>query len=164
MQRFTCRSLVPSLAVSIQRLLNRIEQLLVAERLGQKLQGTGFQGADGHRDVAVTANEDNWNCPAGVSQSSLEVKSAQTRHPHIEHKAAGDIRMLAPQEILSRSEKLNSKSDRSNKVLERIPHRSIIIDDEHRRVGIHHALPPSRIGSANWKTAPWPVFAAQRRP
>src|SRR5437762_1071316 len=40
-------------AVAGERLLNGIEQILVAEGLGQKRHGPGFHRLHGHRDIAV---------------------------------------------------------------------------------------------------------------
>src|SRR5262245_30514158 len=48
-------------AVQGQAALHRIKQLLVTERLGQKLDGSRLHGPDGHWDVAVTGDEDDGN-------------------------------------------------------------------------------------------------------
>src|ERR1700688_2161756 len=54
-------------AVAIQSLVDRIQQLLVQERLGQELYCAGFHGLYCHRDVSVTRDEDDGNLYAGVS-------------------------------------------------------------------------------------------------
>src|SRR6516162_2476455 len=122
MNGFRGGPLLASRAVSIQRLLNRIEEILVAERLRQKLERPCFHGTHAHRDVTVTGNEDNRNCHTGFVQSSLQIKPALSRHPHVEYEATSDIRPLTPQEILSRSKKLDAKPDRPNKVPQRLAH------------------------------------------
>jgi hypothetical protein len=62
------------LVLSFQRLLNRIEQILVADRLGQKLHGPGFHRADPHRDIAMASDEDNGDFDPGITRSPLQIK------------------------------------------------------------------------------------------
>src|SRR5712691_7399331 len=53
-------SLVLSIcAVALDRLVNRIEQHLVAKRFGQKLNRTGLHRLHRHRDVTMAGDEDN---------------------------------------------------------------------------------------------------------
>src|SRR5262249_6785818 len=55
-QGFARCPLLARLAVACERLLNGVEQLLVAEELGQKLHGPGFHRLPGHRDIAVAGD------------------------------------------------------------------------------------------------------------
>src|SRR5439155_22760859 len=49
--------------IALDRASNRVEQLLLAEGLRQKLHGTGLHGPDRHRDIAVTGEEDDRATP-----------------------------------------------------------------------------------------------------
>jgi hypothetical protein len=66
--------LIASFAVPFERLLNRIEQILVAERLGQKLHGPGFHRANAHRDIAMASDEDNGDFDPGITRSPLQIE------------------------------------------------------------------------------------------
>src|ERR1700730_9054855 len=46
-------------AISREAQLNRIQQVLIAERLGQELDRSPLYCPDGHRDVAVSGDEDD---------------------------------------------------------------------------------------------------------
>ena len=59
--------------------LNRIQQILVAERLGEELDGSGLHGPHGHRDVTVGANKDDRNINLSLSQLALEIEPTYSR-------------------------------------------------------------------------------------
>src|SRR5467141_3409815 len=80
--------------VTIQSLADRIQQVLVLERFGQKLQGTGFHGLHRHRNISMTGNEDDGNLDARVSQLALKVQAADSRKAHVQNKATWPIRPL----------------------------------------------------------------------
>src|ERR1700723_670304 len=61
-------------AIALKGLLNRVQQILVAKRLRQKLHGTGLQSPDRHGYVAMCRNEYDWNLNTDVSQHTLEVE------------------------------------------------------------------------------------------
>src|SRR6266852_2984265 len=51
--------------ISLQCDLNRIQQILIAERLFEKPDGSRLHGSHGHRNIAVGSDEDNWNRDVG---------------------------------------------------------------------------------------------------
>jgi hypothetical protein len=63
----------------------------------------------------------------------LKVKAAQPGQPDVEHKAPGDVRKLAAQELRCRSERRDLQVDRPEKALDRFPRGRIIIHDEDDR-------------------------------
>jgi len=63
-------------AVTIQRLVNRIQQILVAEGLGQEFDGSRFHCPYRHADIAVAGDKDDWNVDIGLSQLTLKIESA----------------------------------------------------------------------------------------
>src|SRR5437660_11816666 len=53
--------LLASYAVAIQTLANRIQAVLILERPGKKLHGTGFHGFHRHGNVSTTGDEYRWD-------------------------------------------------------------------------------------------------------
>src|SRR5467141_2612690 len=88
--------------VAIQSLANRIQQVLVLERLGQELHGTGFHGFHRHRDISVTGDEDDGDSDARVSQLALQVETVNSGKAHVQDKAAWPFRWLVAQEFFRR--------------------------------------------------------------
>src|SRR5216684_3853860 len=77
--------------VTIQSLVDRIQQVLVLERLSQKLHGTGFHGLHRHRDISVTGDEDDGDLDARVSQLALKVQAVDARKAHIHNEDRGGV-------------------------------------------------------------------------
>ena len=91
-------------AVLFERRADRVEQILVAERLGQELDGAGLHRPHRHRDVAIAGDEDDRQLRLGLRQLALHVETAAPREAHVEHDAAGPVRPLALQEFLRRGD------------------------------------------------------------
>ena len=72
-------------AVAFDGRLDGIQQVLVAERLGQKLARSVLHRAHAHGNVAMTRDEDDGNGVAEYSQFALEIQPAQAGQPHVEH-------------------------------------------------------------------------------
>jgi hypothetical protein len=68
-----CRPLVPPHTVTLQCLLDGIEEILVAEGLGQELHRPGFHGPHGHGDVPIAREEDDRQGDLGRGQCALQV-------------------------------------------------------------------------------------------
>ena len=65
--------------------LNGFQQVLIAEWLGEKLDGPSFHRLHAHRNVAVRRDEDDWQLPARGCKVALQFEAASSRHPHIEY-------------------------------------------------------------------------------
>jgi hypothetical protein len=65
---------------------------LIAERLDQELDRSSLYRPDGHRDVTVSGDEDDWNLNVRCREVSLEIEATSARQPDIEHKAGGSFR------------------------------------------------------------------------
>src|ERR1700674_2137747 len=63
---------VASRAIPFQCNVNRIQQILVAERLGEELDSSGLQGPHGHRDVTVGTNKDDRDINLSLGQLALK--------------------------------------------------------------------------------------------
>jgi len=57
--------------VTLNRLLNRVQQVLIIEGLGAELGGSGFHGADRHWNIVVAGHEDYRNTDISVEQLPL---------------------------------------------------------------------------------------------
>src|ERR1700733_8553401 len=65
--------------ISLQCDANRIQQILVAEWLGEKFHCPSFDSADTHWNVAVAGEKDDWNMNVSDCQLALKVESTQPR-------------------------------------------------------------------------------------
>src|ERR1700735_240957 len=88
------RTLAPESAIVSDGLLNRVQQVLAANRLGRELQCSFFHRTHRHRNIAVPGNENDWKVDVRFVQFALKVKAVQTWHPHVEDKTGGRIRAL----------------------------------------------------------------------
>jgi hypothetical protein len=153
-----------SAPVPFQGNLNRIQQILIAERLSKKLDGSRFHGSHGHRDVTVRSEKDDWNVHASLGQLLLEVEATDPGKPDVENQATGKIRTLGQQEFLRRPEQANSQPYRLDQALDRPANRWIAIYYENnRRWSLHDSLPTAR-GRMNWKIAPAEPGSAHQQP
>src|SRR5438270_634368 len=88
--------------VAFQSLVDRIQQVLVLERLGQKLHGTRFHGLHRHRNISMSGDENDWNSDARVSQVALQVETVDAWKAHVQDKAAWTVRWLVAQKFFRR--------------------------------------------------------------
>ncbi len=77
----------PRVVATCDTLLNRVEQLLVVERLGQELQRAGLHGSHRHRDIPPSGDEDDRQFKSEFSQLRLQLESTEIRQVNIEHQA-----------------------------------------------------------------------------
>src|SRR5436305_849121 len=87
-----------------------IEQVLSAERLGQKFDGTRPHRPDRHWDIAMTGNEDDRDIDVSGSELGLNVESARSRQPHVKDETADSVGWLAVEELLGARENLAAKA------------------------------------------------------
>src|SRR6266481_3430041 len=71
-------------AISREAELNRVQQVLVAERLGQELDRSSLYRLHGHRDVAVSGDEDDRNVNVRRRQLSLKIETTSAGQSDIE--------------------------------------------------------------------------------
>src|SRR5262249_30291877 len=85
-------------AVALDPASNGVEQILLAERLRQELDGAGLHGADRHWNVAVAGEEDDRQLGLRVGELALQIEPAEPREPHIQHEASRRIGTACVQE------------------------------------------------------------------
>src|ERR1700752_1802758 len=92
--------LLPGRAIALNPLLNSIEQVLIAKRLRQKLDGPRFHGLDRHWNITMAGDKDDRHVNASFHKLSLKMKSTQPRKPHVQNETPGNIRQLGPEKLL----------------------------------------------------------------
>lgn len=80
--------------------MDRVEKVLVSERLGEELHRAVLHRPHAHRDVAVTGDEHDGDVQVGLRHPPLEIEPAETGQADVEHEAAGHLRSIAAQELL----------------------------------------------------------------
>src|SRR5262249_52028519 len=79
--------------------LNGVEKILIAERLGQKLNGAPLHRLHRHRDVAVPGDEDDREFPVYRGELTLQIEAALPWQSDIEHQAGWTIRRIGLEEV-----------------------------------------------------------------
>ena len=65
------------LCVALETLLDRIQQILILEGLGQKFYGSGLHRFHGHGNIAVPADENNGDMQPGAGKFTLQIEAAE---------------------------------------------------------------------------------------
>src|SRR5215831_2076311 len=71
-----CLFVLPPCAISSEALLNGVQQVLIAERLGQELDRSIFYRPDRHRDVAVSGDDNDRDLNVRRRELSLKIETA----------------------------------------------------------------------------------------
>src|SRR4029453_3549536 len=92
--RATCQRPLPLAPnpIAFQADLNGVEQVLVAEGLGQKLDGAPLHRLHGHRDVAMPGDKDDGSLDVGGQQLALKVETAATGQAYVQDEAGRSAR------------------------------------------------------------------------
>src|ERR1700682_1527537 len=117
--------------VAIQGLMDRIQQVLIAEWLGEKLYRTGFHGLHTHGNISMTGDKDDRNLEAGVSQLALKIKTVDAGKSHVQNQATWSIRPRVAQEFLRSLESLRTQANRLQHALYGRTHQGVVINDKH---------------------------------
>src|SRR4051812_45933319 len=107
--------------VTVQRLVDRVQQILVPKRFGQELHRAEFHGLHGHRDISVTSNKDDGDTNPSVGQLALKIETASSRQPDIQNQTTWTVNTLVAQELLWRTKSLGAQANRLQHALNRLP-------------------------------------------
>jgi hypothetical protein len=110
--------LFPSVTISLQCDANSIQQVLVAEWLGQEFDCPCLESANTHWNVAVAGDKDYRNANISRCKLALTIESAQSIQSNVQHKATGRIRRFSIQEAFSRLKALNLQTYGAKQKLE----------------------------------------------
>ena len=123
-----------TLSVALDSGRDRIEKILVAKRLGEKIDSAGFHGPHRHGDIAMSRNKHDWNSNIRLRQLGLEVETAQPRQSDVEHQTTGNIWTPALEELRSRFECLDPQPYGMEEPGERLAHRRVVVHYEDDRL------------------------------
>jgi hypothetical protein len=78
-------------AVALERGGDRVQHVLIAKRLGEKIDRACFHSLDRHGDIAVAGHEYDRNAHVRFGELGLEIEPAHPRQSDIQHEAARHI-------------------------------------------------------------------------
>src|SRR5262249_30332530 len=99
--------------------LNGVEEILVAEWLGQELDGAALHRLHAHRNIAVPRDEDDRDIPVRRRQLALQIEAALTRQSDVEHQAGGAVRRGRSEKVGNGGKRLNIETERSQQPSDR---------------------------------------------
>ena len=73
------------------RLLNLAQQLFLSVGLLYEVDRAALHGFNGHRNIAVAGNEDNWQNGVSHVQLALKLHAVHAGHTDIQYHTAGHI-------------------------------------------------------------------------
>ena len=102
-------SLIAALSVLCDRLLDRVQQILISNRFGEELDRAALHGPNRHRDIGVATDKDNRHAQIGPGQLLLKIEPTAPGQPDVENQAPGQVRRRAIEEFLDRREQLDAQ-------------------------------------------------------
>src|SRR5262249_35235304 len=94
--------LLPTGAVASETGLDSFEEVLIAKRLGEKLDGTAFHRLHTHPHVGVRCHEDDREWAVRRYQLALKLKTTPSRQSDVENQAGGPIGRISFEKIGNR--------------------------------------------------------------
>ena len=104
-QRGQLTCVLPHCPIACEAELNRIEQILISEWLGQELDRTSFHRLDRHGDVRVPGDENDREVNVRRREIPLKIKTAAPGQSYIEYQARRSVWALGLQEFWHRSQR-----------------------------------------------------------
>ncbi len=142
------------LLVELQRLVNAIDQILIAKRLLHEIACTGLHCIHRHRHITVTRDEDDGNRGAMLVQTLLELEATHARHPDICHETRMSAAIVVVQEFHGGRISGAIESDGLEQNTERIAHCIVVVDQiDQRAVTLNRCLVCCLVhaaGSISW--------------
>jgi hypothetical protein len=133
--------------VALERLMNAIDEILVAERLLDEVGRARLHGRDGHRHVTVARDEDNRYFRMLLVQPLLQLEAAHARHADVGHETRMAAGVVVFQELERRRMELAVEADRSQQQTERIAHRIVVVDEINQSAcALQRLTPPFSVG------------------
>jgi hypothetical protein len=135
--------------ILLERLVDPVEQVLVAERLLDEVNRAGLHRLDRHRHVAMSGDEDDRQDRVVLVQLLLQLESAHARHADVEHQAARVIVPMRIEELLRRLVHFDGQANRLEQHPERVANCGVVIDDENGWLRfLDHSSSPVESGEA----------------
>ena len=121
----------PVLRIAPQRVVDAVEQLLLAIGLLHEVHGAGLDCLDRNCDVAVTAEKYDRDARAHRVQLVLQCGTAHMRHAHIEHEASWLLGIEAVAKLLRGAKRGRAQADGRYQFGDRVEHRLVVVDNEY---------------------------------
>jgi len=96
-------------------------------RLVQKSHRTGRERSRPRVVVCVRRDENDRNPRIRRPHLALKIQSTHVWHAHIKNQAIRIVQFIRVQELASRRETVRAHSNRSQQVIERVPHKIVIV-------------------------------------
>ena len=136
--------------------MNGVEKVLIAERLGKKLDGAAFHRLHRHGDIAVSGDEDDRKLPLRRREFALKIKTALTGQSHVENQAGGAIRRIGFEKVGNGRKELSVDTDRPQQASNGRTKVGIIVHNQDGGVCVGHRYDPRSRDSRSE-----PLFHAQ---
>lgn len=98
-ERAQCLLILAAFTVLSESKIDRVQKILISERLGEKLDGARLHRLHAHRDVAMSGHEDDRESDARHGESSLKIQSTTTRQSRIEDNTSSAISRFGAEKI-----------------------------------------------------------------
>ena len=108
------------------------QQVLVAHRLGQEIDGARLHGAHARGNVALPGDENDRPVRPSGCQRLLQLEAIETRHRDVEYGATGNRRIVMGQEFLRRRIRSDIVALHAHEPRQCLDHSGVVIDDEDR--------------------------------
>src|SRR5262249_30430609 len=118
--------------------MDRIDEILIAKRLRQKLNSPSLHCTHRHRNIAVRRYENHRQPDIHADQFSLKIQPALSWQTNVQHETAGNFLPPESQELLTGRESLDVQPDRPDETLQCRPDRQVIIDDKDSGIKVVH--------------------------
>ncbi len=132
------------LAIHAEGRADRVQQILVAERLLQKVDRPGLQRLDGHRYVTVAGHEDDRDADVLPDQLGLKFKATLPRQADIEHDARRCTWQVRLEECGRGAEHFDAKIDRLQQIADRFADELVVVHHQDNRFFRARAMPDRR--------------------
>src|SRR5579863_10091028 len=90
---------------------NSVQQILIADRLGEEFDRPSLHGANTHRNVPVAGEKDYGDTDVSRCQLTLNIDATQSGQPDVQHKATRHAGGFLAQEGIGRVKALNLQPD-----------------------------------------------------
>src|SRR5271168_2155850 len=119
---------LPAGTIASEAGLDSVKKILVTERLCEKLYRTALHRLHGHWHVGIGCNEDNRHLPFCGGKVALKLKTASSRHSHVEYQASRPVRRICVQKLGDRRKFMGMQADGLQESYDRIAKLGIVID------------------------------------
>src|SRR5262249_42904427 len=155
----------PGALATRDTLLDRVEHLLIVERLGEELERASLHGANGHRDIGASGDEYDRQFEAEFGQFLLQLEPAEIREVNVKHQTVSILQAIVTQALCGGSKRLHMQASSAGQPRQGDTNGHIVVNDEHLPRTCVHISSVATAGTTKRTVVPKSGFAvAQSRP